>query len=80
MGGYIYNEKAGKMEIVPNAADAQINLKRGVVVTTTKAVAPVSYTTIFGPDSYHESDYALYYNNIKDNVAKRVAAYQSKAK
>ena len=57
-----------------------MNLKRGVVITTTKAVAPVSYTTIFGPASYHESDYALYYNNIKDNVAKRVAAYQRNAK
>lgn len=80
LGGYIYNEKSGKLEIVPNAADAQINLKRGVVITTTKTVAPVSYTTIFGPDSYHESDYSLYYNNIKDNVAKRVAAYKRNAK
>lgn len=80
LGGYIYNEKSGKLEIVPNAADAQVNLKRGVVITTTKTVAPVSYTTIFGPDSYHESDYSLYYNNIKDNVAKRVAAYKRNAK
>lgn len=30
-----------------------------------------------GPDGRHGDDYTLYYSNIKDNVAKRVAAYQS---
>ena len=78
LGGYIYNEKTEQLEVVPHAADAQLNLKRGVVVTTTKAVAPVSYTTVFGPASYHESDYSLYYNNIKANVAARIAAYNEK--
>jgi hypothetical protein len=29
----------------------------------------------FGPDGRHGEDYAFYYNNIKDNVAKRIAAY-----
>ena len=29
----------------------------------------------FGPDGRHGEDYTLYYNNIKDNAAKRVAAY-----
>ena len=78
LGGYIYNEKTGKLEMVPNAADAQLNLKRGVVITKTKALEPISGTTVFGPASYHNGDYALYYNNIKDNVAKRIAAYLSK--
>ena len=78
LGGYIYNEKTGKLEIVPNAADAQLNLKRGVVVTKTKALEPVSGVPAFGPASYHNGDYALYYNNIKENVAKRIAAYKSK--
>ena len=32
--------------------------------------------TVFGPASYHNGDYALYYYNIKDNVATRIAAYQ----
>ena len=34
----------------------------------------------FGPQSFHEDDYTIYYNNLKDNVAKRVAAYLSRAK
>jgi hypothetical protein len=29
----------------------------------------------FGPDGRHGEDYMFYYNNIKDNVAKCVAAY-----
>ena len=83
LGGYIYNEKTGQMEIVHNAADAQLNLKRGVVITTTKAIEPTCVmfgTTIFGSASYHNGDYALYYGNIKANVATRIAAYQSKMK
>ena len=77
LGGYLFNYEAEKLEIVPNAADAQINLNRGVVITTTQVVESVSGTTVFGPGSFHENDYDLYYNNIKDNVAKRIAAYQA---
>ena len=40
-------------------------------------MAPIPGNTVFGPASYHEGDYALYYNNIKDNVARRIAAYKS---
>ena len=29
----------------------------------------------FGPDGRHNDDYPFYYDNIKDNVAKHVAAY-----
>jgi hypothetical protein len=29
----------------------------------------------FGPDGRHGEDYVLFYSNIKDNAAKRVAAY-----
>lgn len=36
LGAYLYNYKTQKLEIVPNAADAQVDLKRGVVITTTK--------------------------------------------
>jgi hypothetical protein len=76
LGGYLFNYETEKLEIVPHAADAQVNLKRGVVITTTKVVAPVSGITAFGPGSFHENDYDLYYNNIKANVAARVAAYK----
>ena len=83
LGGYIYNEETGKLEKVPNAADAQLNLKRGVVITKTNAMRTMYEMygiTVSGPASYHNGDYALYHCNIKDNVAKRIAAYQSSAK
>lgn len=32
-------------------------------------------TDHFGPDARHAEDYWLYYSNIKDNAAKRAAAY-----
>ena len=38
------------------------------------AAAAAAY---FGPDSRHDSDYTFYYNNIKDNVAKRIATYMA---
>ena len=79
LGGYIYNEKTESLELYPHAADAKIDLKRGVVITTTKAVAPET-VDLFGPASFHENDYPLYYFNIKANVATRVAAYKNLSK
>ena len=79
LGGYIYNEKTESLELYPHVADAKIDLKRGVVITTTKAVAPET-VDLFGPASFHENDYPLYYYNIKANAATRVAAYKKNAK
>ena len=33
-----------------------------------------------GPESFHQDDYSIFYNNVKDNVVKRIAAYLSSAK
>ena len=77
LGSLKFNEEKGEYEIVDLGVDAQINLERGVIVTTTTApVTPMP--EFFGPASFHEDDYPFFYNNIKDNVAKRIAAYQSK--
>ena len=79
LGGYIPNEELGKMENVPHPADAQVNLERGVVITTTKAMKPMPGPVPFGNGSFHSGDYALYYYNIKANVATRIAAYKKSA-
>jgi len=82
LGSIILDEKTGEPGIGDAGADAQINLARGTVVTNAKAepipedVARVA-AEFFGPDGRHGCDYTYFYNNIKDNVAKRVAAYQS---
>ena len=76
LGSLVVNEETGEYEIRDIGADAQVVLDRGVVVTN--ADFPVSeMTDYFGPDSFHEDEYQIYYNNIKDNVAKRIAAYQA---
>ena len=76
LGSNILNKESGEYEITDIGADAQLVLDRGVILTNTDydEIAPADF---FGPQSYHEDDYALYYNNIKDNVAKRIAAYQA---
>jgi hypothetical protein len=82
LGSYMPNEETGENEIVDVGADAQVNPERGVVVTNA-AVEPLPEelaavaAEFFGPDGRHASDYSYYYNNIKDNVAKRIAAYQA---
>ena len=85
LGSLVQNEKTGKIEIADIGADAQIVLSRGTIVTNAPASPlPEAETRIsaeyFGADGRHADDYILYYNNIKDNVAKRVAAYKARGK
>ena len=85
LGSLIIDEKNSKIKFGDVGADAQINLARGVVVTNAKLEAmPEELAAVasefFGTDARHESDYSFYYNNIKDNVAKRIAAYKARAK
>ncbi len=80
LGSIIEDPKTGETSIGDVGADAQINLARGVVVTNAKT-APMPEeaarigASFFGPDGRHANDYTYYYNNIKANVAKRVAHY-----
>jgi len=80
LGSYMPNEE-GKYEFTDVGADAQVNLERGVVVTNA-LTEPLpeelsEIAKIFGPDGRHASDYSYFYNNIKDNVAKRIATYKA---
>ena len=77
LGSIVGDEKTGKTEIRDIDGDAQVCLARGTVVTNAKAV-PNEMTDLAGPQCYHQDDYSIFYNNIKDNVAKRIAAYQEK--
>lgn len=80
LGSLVVNEETGEPEIGDLAADAQVNEERGVVITNAKVIPMDEESTraaveFFGPDGRHGDDYTYYYNNIKDNAAKRVAAY-----
>ena len=77
----VTDEKTGEVKLGDVGADAQVFPDRGVVVTHAKGEqmpeekAAVAHA-FFGPDGRHGEDYALFYNNIKANVAKRIAAYK----
>ena len=81
LGSYMPNAETGEYEITAVGADAQVVPERGVVVTHA-AAEPMTgdlaekISEILGPDGRHGSDYSYFYSNIKDNVAKRIAAYQ----
>ena len=77
LGSIVGDEKTGKTEIRDINGDAQVCLARGTVVTNAKAV-PNEMTDLAGPQCFHQDDYAIFYNNIKANVAKRIAAYKGK--
>ena len=74
LGSLILNEETGEYEITDVGADAQVVPSRGVIVTNT-TFNQYAAAEFFGPQSFHEDDYTLYYNNLKANVAKRIAAY-----
>ena len=76
-GSLRLNEKTTEYEIQNTDIDAKVNLARGVVVTTT-TIPPSADPQFFGPASYHEDDYPFFYNNLKENIAKRIAAYKAK--
>ena len=85
LGSLWPNDKTGELEIQDIGADAQVFPDRGVVVTHAQPEAmPEENKKVaaefFGPDGRHGEDYAFFYNNIKDNVAKRIAAYMSHRK
>ena len=76
LGSIVLDEETGETEIRDIDGDAQVCLARGTVVTNAKAV-PNEMTELAGPQSYHQDDYSIFYNNIKDNVAKRIVAYKT---
>lgn len=67
-------------EIVPNYADARLDLERGVVIC--ESIVPdqqlqEALQPYFGSESYHLSDYSLYYENLRKNVADRIRVMNS---
>ncbi|MBO4871355.1 MAG: DUF3089 domain-containing protein [Muribaculaceae bacterium] len=74
------NNTTGKIT-VPGIADARLDTDRGVVVVTTADTTyalPAYAAPMFGPESYHLYDYGFFYNNLKQNIADRIAAWMRK--
>lgn len=75
LGSRILNEDTGSYEIRQKVADAQLDLERGVVICTTDQVTFTTAGSLFGPESFHNNDYALYYENLRENIKQRVENY-----
>jgi len=63
---------------VPGLIDSRINTQRGVLVTTTaekNGYQPVPTELGIGSHSFHMNEWDFYYENIKENAKKRIAAY-----
>ena len=76
------DETTGKV-IVPGIADARVDTVRGSVVVTTAEAKPFAINEpaavpLFGPECYHRNDYGFFFNNFKQNVADRIAAFLNK--
>ena len=76
LGSLVLNKEAIAYRIADIGADAKVVLNRGVIVTNARYDQPAA-AEFFGPQSFHEDDYTFYYNNIKDNVSKRIAAWKA---
>ena len=77
LGSLVMDPKTGETEIRDIGADAQLDTSRGTVVTNAAAVAN-EMVEFSGPESFHQDDYSIFYNNIKDNVAKRIKSYKAR--
>ena len=76
LGSFVLNKETGEYEITDIGADAQVIPARGVIVTTSP-YDNISNPEVFGPQSFHEDDYGFYYVNLRENVAKRIAAFMA---
>ena len=67
-------------ELTEGLADAQLNVERGVVVTTAdkRYAVPERMSAMFDPRSFHGNDIGFYYMNIRQNVEQRISAYLDK--
>ena len=53
-----------------------VNTVLGECIWTTTTAPVTNMPDYFGLASFHENDYSFFYNNLKENVAKRIATYK----
>ncbi|MGI6105295.1 MAG: DUF3089 domain-containing protein [Raoultibacter sp.] len=79
--GTLMGDGTSGFAVVEGIADAKIDLERGTVICSSVNPAefaiPAAMESLFGPESYHTWDYKFYYENIRENVAVRAAAFSA---
>ena len=79
-GSMMPSPDGGFVPVRPGPADATINPFHGTIICTTFLDMPElrSDPALFGPDSFHDLDYALYFFNLRSNAAARISAFLRK--
>lgn len=73
-GSVFVDEETLEKTYKDGVADAKVDIKRGVIVTTTyKDFIPEN--EVFGEKSCHFEDWSLFTMNIRENAKKRIAAF-----
>lgn len=77
LGSRLRDEDGSFTVVVPGVADARVDTVRGAVICTNTDIPYLTAngSPIFGGRSFHTMDYDLYYENIRDNVAVRIAVW-----
>ena len=84
MGAKFFNNSTGKLiENIPNFAGAHLDLQKGVLIVTNMKNPKSDKINLikmgrWPKGVFHKYDYTFWFNNLKDNVKKRIAAYQGK--
>lgn len=78
-GSHVSNNPIHTYVILPGVADAQLDLKNGVMIANTNLMPDLfkidSPNDIFGDKSYHTCDYWFYYMNLRENGLKRIESF-----
>lgn len=84
LGSFMPHLLDSGMDELPIKADAVIDLERGSVMVTNPEFEQYAISklpgfeateVVFGPVSYHGSDYSFFYLNIRENAETRAAAW-----
>jgi hypothetical protein len=81
LGSRVVNMETGDMEYRDVGADAQVDLKRGVIICHAdypfigEGEADDLAVSLFGTESFHNGDYPFFFNNIRQNVKTRIDSY-----
>lgn len=88
LGAVFFNDSKGKfIEEIDNFAEAYVDTNKGVLVIKnmkkpTSSKIDLVHLGRYPAGVYHKFDYAFWFNNLKDNVKKRINSYlrQKKSK
>ncbi len=79
LGSYIANRQTGTVSPAEQLADARVNKERGSVICSSVDIETYAPDGgMFPRGVYHLNDYGFYYQNIRENAAKRIEAYLNK--